>query len=429
MVLAGWLLLGLGSPMRAAADGPGGALEAEVRVALDARGDLDMAELVGALADWAGVAVERPATVRLPASGLPGALTRTMLGEALGEGASVDVEGRDLIVRLDARLRDPARRPEWSAKLRDLSAKAAREAARRGRFGLHALDSYRPDDPSRPTVCLIHGLNSSSGVFVHVVPQLERAGFGVVVYDYPDNQDLDVTAPRFAEEWRAFREMTGDARPWVILSHSMGGLIARHYVEGPAYRGDVSDLVLIGPPNQGAAVAKLQASLQVLDGLQAAGGQRLGALAALGDGLGESAADMLPGSPFLRELNGRPRREGVRYHILAGRSGFVSAEARREFEGRLALMTRAGGLLGRMGRLAVSPDLPAQLDELCEGTGDGCVAIASTRLDGAPDPVVIAANHVELIRGPLLFPDPGPVPCMPFVLEWLAPLLPKGEAR
>ena len=27
--------------------------------------------------------------------------------------------------------------------------------------------------------------------------------------------------------------------------------------------------------------------------------------------------------------------------------------------------------------------------------------------------------HVELVRGPLLYPEPGPVVCMPIVLKWL----------
>jgi hypothetical protein len=33
--------------------------------------------------------------------------------------------------------------------------------------------------------------------------------------------------------------------------------------------------------------------------------------------------------------------------------------------------------------------------------------------------VEVPANHVELIRGPLLFPDDGPVACWPQVKAWL----------
>ena len=93
-------------------------------------------------------------------------------------------------------------------------------------------------------------------------------------------------------------------------------------------------------------------------------------------------------------------------------------------------LTGRSGLLGGLARLAAS-NLPAQLDEITEGTGDGCLAVASTRLDGVEDHVVLHANHLELIRAPLLYPDPGPVVSMPFILlGWLAkdlPVPPVGE--
>ena len=85
-------------------------------------------------------------------------------------------------------------------------------------------------------------------------------------------------------------------------------------------------------------------------------------------------------------------------------------------------MTRNAGIFGRLTQAATA-DLPDLLDELTDGTGDGCVASKRTRLEGVADHVTIHANHAELIRAPLLFPDPGPVACMPDVLRWL-----KGDA-
>ena len=75
-------------------------------------------------------------------------------------------------------------------------------------------------------------------------------------------------------------------------------------------------------------------------------------------------------------------------------------------------MTRNAGIFGRLTQVATA-DLPDMLDELTDGTGDGCVAVERTRLEGVADHVTIHANHAELIRAPLLFPDPGPVACMP----------------
>lgn len=313
-----------------------------------------------------------------------------------------------------------------TATVRASDATVARQEAF---HGMTARPSYRPNDPARPTVCLVHGMNSSSGGFVHLIPLLERAGFGVIVYDYPFNRDLDVTAPAFVADWAAFRARTGDRQPWAVVTHSMGGLLARYYVEGPDYDGDVSTLVLIAPPNAGSALARAQPLFQLIEGLQAAGD---GGRFMLPADLGAAADDLLPGSPFLKQLNALPRRAGVEYRILAGNVGFLDRATRRQVEARYRALTRAAGLLGGLARLAVA-DLPAQLDELTDGTGDGAVAVASTRLEGVASHVVIPANHVELIRGPMLYPEPGPVACMPYLLEWLgrpvvtaAPASPRG---
>jgi hypothetical protein len=85
-------------------------------------------------------------------------------------------------------------------------------------------------------------------------------------------------------------------------------------------------------------------------------------------------------------------------------------------------------LLGGLTRLAAS-NRPAQLDEITDGIGDGCVSVASTRLAGVDEPSILPVNHLELIRAPLLFPDKGPVACMPIVLRWLEKDLPVPKAE
>jgi pimeloyl-ACP methyl ester carboxylesterase len=251
---------------------------------------------------------------------------------------------------------------------------------------------------------------------------LEDAGFGVVVYDYPFNRDLDETCEQFRRDWLEFRRAAGETRPWALVGHSMGALVARSYIEDPRSDGrDVSTLIMIAPVNQGASLAKVQTLYQLLSGIQAIGGRKASdPLAHLGDGLGKSAEDILPGSAFLTALNRRPRRAGVAYHILAGDVGVLSPSARRQVEAQVETWKRQGGILGgMMARLAGGDDLAGRLDELSDGLGDGCVSVARTRLEGVTDQVVIHANHAELIRAPLLFRDPGPVACMPYLLRWL----------
>jgi len=385
--------------------------------------EIDLPELVERLAGATGLDVSRPAgVVTLPVGGLAGKLVRKMLADSLGDDTSVSVEARGLVVTVAPALLEPGRREEWSRRVRDLSARTEAEAHRRLKYGLHALKSYRPNDPSRPTVCLVHGVNSSSGGFVHMIPPLEEAGFGVVVYDYPYNRDLTESCRKFARDWASFRRETGETRSWALVGHSMGCLVARDYVEGPAYAGDVSSLSLIAPVNQGSHLAQTQTLLQLVKGLRAVNGRRSSdALTHLGDGLGRAADDLVPGSPFLKTLNGRPRRAEVPYHILAGDAGVISAATRQQVEERAEAARRQPGLLGGILRVATGGGdaLSDRLDEVTDGTGDGCVSVARTKLPGVSSHVVIHANHAELIRAPLLFAEPGPVACLPHLLRWL----------
>ena len=397
------------------------AVRVEAPIVQTSPSGVNLNDLVDRLAKATGVDLARPpGDVVLPVSGLAGGLTRTMLTTTLGPDAAIEFGSKSLVVRIDV---PPERKTEWDHGLRELARRAEREVRRRANYGMHALKSYRPNDPTRPTVCLIHGVNSSSGGFVHMIKPLEDAGYGLVVYDFPFNRSLESSCDRFSEDWAAFRRGVGDSRPWSVVAHSMGALVARGYVEGPDYAKDVDTLIMVAPVNQGSGLAMTQTLLQLINGLQSLGGRKPSsdALAHLGDGLGEAATDMSPGSAFLKRLNARPRRAGVDYHILAGDVGIISRAARASIDAQFLAAKRQGGLLGGVTRLAVGNDLSDRLDELTDGAGDGCVSVARSKLEGVTDHVTIHANHAELIRAPLLFRDPGPVACMPYLLRWLPP--------
>jgi hypothetical protein len=103
---------------------------------------------------------------------------------------------------------------------------------------------------------------------------------------------------------------------------------------------------------------------------------------------------------------------------LAGDRGMIPAEVRQQAQAQLENRARDTGFLGVISRMA-SRELSSLLDELTDGAGDGCVSVERTRLPGVLDHITIHANHAELIRAPMFFPDEGPVPCMPYVLRWL----------
>jgi pimeloyl-ACP methyl ester carboxylesterase len=392
-----------------------------VEVPVGKGGEVQVAEIVARLAVASEAALERPpADLTLSTQGLARALTKTLLSETLGPDVAITFRPGTMVLTVDERVLTPENRPEWLRRLGQLAERAEQAALKRQAYGMHALKSYRPNDPARPTVCLVHGLNSSSHGFVHMIPWLEEAGYGIVVYDYPFNRSIAESCQAFARDWAAFRVDVNDRLPWSIVAHSMGALVARSIVEdksGPPL--DVRSLVLIAPVNQGSQLARMQTLVQFMSGLQAIKGKNTTkAMMNLSDGLGQAAEDMLPGSPFLKDLNRRPRRQGLPYHIVAGDRGFLTREARAQIEGRIDLVKRNAGILGRLTQAATA-DLPDLLDELTDSTGDGAVSVERTRLEGVTNHVIIHANHAELIRAPLLFADPGPVACMPDVLRWL----------
>jgi pimeloyl-ACP methyl ester carboxylesterase len=392
-----------------------------VEVPIGKSGEVQVAEIVSRLAQASGVAFDRPvASLTLSTQGLARALTKALLSETLGPEVAITFRPGTMVLSVDDRILDPGRRAEWLGRLHELADRATEAARRRELYGMRALPSYRPNDPARPTICLVHGLNSSSGGFVHMIPWLEEAGYGIVIYDYPFNRRLADSCAGFARDWAAFRRQTGDKLAWSIVAHSMGALLARSLVEDDAtWARDVSSMILIAPVNRGSNLARVQTVFQLMNGLQSINEKKTSkAMMHLSDGLGQAAQDMLPGSVFLTDLNRRPRRQGLPYHIIAGDSGFLTRDARAQIEARVDLLNRNSGLFGRLTQAATT-DLPEILDELTDGTGDGCVAVKRTRLEGVADPVILHANHAELIRAPLLFPDPGPVACMPDVLSWL----------
>jgi hypothetical protein len=152
--------------------------------------------------------------------------------------------------------------------------------------------------------------------------------------------------------------------------------------------------------------------------VKAVNGLRRDVLFQLSETLGAAAVDLTPGSRFLTRLNSGRRAADVDYHILAGDSGFVSIESRRKIESRIETLAQSPGIL-RILTLVATNEVRAWLDVVTETYGDGCVSLESAKLEGVDDFVVLHANHVELIRAPLFFPEPGPVVSLPYILKRL----------
>lgn len=107
-------------------------------------------------------------------------------------------------------------------------------------------------------ILLVHGLIDNRSTFVLLRRALKRRGFGTVVaMNYSIlTRDVRVAAARLAQEVDALVEQTGYERIHVV-GHSLGGLIARYYVQRLGGDSRVHTLVTLGTPHGGTELARL----------------------------------------------------------------------------------------------------------------------------------------------------------------------------
>jgi hypothetical protein len=116
--------------------------------------------------------------------------------------------------------------------------------------------------------------------------------------------------------------------------------------------------------------------------------------------MGEAGDDLLPGSDYLKDLNAKPRRDGVKYTIIAGnKSGVDKAEANvvDSVADWMPMRARHWWGFGHCYRGLVS--VATHLRDKT-GDGDGPVSLKSAKLKGVKDFVVLPADHVTLFIAP-----------------------------
>lgn len=133
-------------------------------------------------------------------------------------------------------------------------------------------DLYRTDDldpVQRSLVCadphtagtpilLVHGIMDNRSVFTVFRRALRRRGFGLVhAVNYSlFTGDLRSAARELAEHVERLREATG-ADKVHIVGHSLGGVMARYYVQRLGGAASVDTLVTLGSPHTGSNTAYL----------------------------------------------------------------------------------------------------------------------------------------------------------------------------
>jgi pimeloyl-ACP methyl ester carboxylesterase len=107
-------------------------------------------------------------------------------------------------------------------------------------------------------ILLVHGLIDNRSIFTLLRRALQRRGFGrVLTLNYsPFTQDVRVAARRLERLVERTCEETGYERVHVV-GHSLGGLVARYYVQRMGGDARVHTLVTLGSPHAGTHAAYL----------------------------------------------------------------------------------------------------------------------------------------------------------------------------
>jgi pimeloyl-ACP methyl ester carboxylesterase len=199
-------------------------------------------------------------------------------------------------------------------------------------------------------VVVLHGLMRSRGSMAKLCKYLEKeGGFTVVNVSYPSTRrsiaDHARSLSRLIENLDGIEEIN-------FVAHSMGNIVIRRYL------GDTIDpatgrprdrrlkrMVMLGPPNQGSEIASALAGNALFAALDGAPGQELGAR-------WNAIKDKLATPPF-------------EFGVIAG---------------------------GRGDDKGYNPLLP--------GDDDGTVSVASTKLPGQKDSIVLPVLHSFMMKDP-----------------------------
>lgn len=264
-------------------------------------------------------------------------------------------------------------------------------------YGLKMNEPCATVDAETPLVILVHGLNACHESNWRLLPPTTPCERWCGSFAYPNDQSLEESARFLSCELKRLREAVPE-RSLVLVTHSMGGLVARACIEDPDLNpGGVRRLIMVAPPNHGSHLARFAVSPDLWEHWlgRTKGGPWRRSVDAMVDGLGEAASDLVPGSLFLTELNRRERAEGVEYTILLGTAG----GGVRPWH--LSLARAANRQLARRKSSAapwcdLADEWLGELDEIVRGRGDGAVSVERGRLEGVPDTHLFDFQHVRV---------------------------------
>lgn len=360
----------------------------------------DLLAALSDVAEWDGQVLAE----KLPRGGFVLSKRRTMVSlklieKLLSDRAQIEIEkdpqgtAQALVIQIDRQKIEEDRRKK-QAKVRQLVASAGSSiglSTEDLNWGLRGINSQQIMSGDR-LVILIHGLQGSHDSLQGFIAPLRRSGVHCGTFAYPNDGPITDSTQRLALELKSLSLPENVAI--TLVTHSMGGIVARGVVEDPALCDPRIDrLVMICPPNHGSNLAYLPPGLDLHEHLHDRPVSELPELLfrSTVDGYNEAQHDLRPQSRYLLQLNSRPRNPAVRYSILQGTSSPVTTAQLDAVGKRIDEWSQRSDTFRFLApRVRKCLDHPL---ELTPGAGDGAVAVVRGRLIGVSDIVELPIDH------------------------------------
>jgi hypothetical protein len=188
-------------------------------------------------------------------------------------------------------------------------------------------------------VLFVHGLIGDTRSMMGATPRVSRpsslaAGHDLVLaFDYENiHTPIEETARALGARLDAAGLGPGHAKTLDVVAHSLGGLVARWFVEREGGALVVTRVVMLGTPNGGSPWPTIQSWATIAVGLAINGlaatvwpVQALPALLKLIESVDNTLDALAPGSPFLASLAASPEPE-VRYVVVGGNTSIITQQ-------------------------------------------------------------------------------------------------------
>jgi triacylglycerol lipase len=195
-------------------------------------------------------------------------------------------------------------------------------------------------------VVLVHGWKSHPGVWKRLAVRLEEQGIPAWRFDHSGMRDESAPAVAAALQGyiRKMREESGYADDIDVICHSMGTLAARYLfevVDRDTREEKIRNLIGIGPPNNGSAMAELfndpvhgSEVIRLLAGTFVPRGYRPAEDAIV--------QDLRPGSRVVAALRAAGTRDDIRYRVIMSANRTEASDFFPLFDGKTWVFTPDG---------------------------------------------------------------------------------------